>query len=101
MSANKANQSQSDSGSAVGYKRPPVSGQFKKGKSGNRKGRPRGRPNIATLHKALFNEPVKVREGGKSRLIPAGEAILLLQASKATRGDQRSLFAVMDILNMT
>jgi Tfp pilus assembly protein PilF len=85
----------------VGYKRPPVSGRFKEGHSGNPRGRPRGRSNVATLHKALFNEPIKVRDGGKSRTVPTGEAIFLLQTAKAGGGDQRSLYAVLDILDMT
>lgn len=100
MSASKSEGRKAET-ATVGYKRPPVTGQFKKGHSGNPRGRPRGRPNVATLHKALFNEPIKLREGGKSRTVPAGEAIFLLQAAQAGQGDQRSLFTVMEILDMT
>jgi len=100
MSANKPKADKEEI-AAVGYKRPPVSGQFKKGHSGNSRGRPRGRPNVATLHKALFNEPVKLRDGGKVRLVPAGEAIFLLQTAMAGGGDHRSLSTVLDILDMT
>ena len=86
---------------AVGYRRPPVRGQFKRGQSGNPKGRPKGRPNVSTLTKALFNEPVPVREGGKTRRMPACEAMFRLQVAQAGAGDARSLFTVMDILEMT
>jgi tetratricopeptide (TPR) repeat protein len=85
----------------VGYKRPPVSGQFKRGKSGNAGGRPKGRPNVATLTKALFNAPVTVREGGTVRRMSTGEAIFRSQVAQAGGGDERSLLTVMDILEMT
>src|SRR4051794_35834308 len=85
----------------VGYKRPPVGRRFKPGQSGNRSGRPKGRPNSATLIKALFNEPVAVREGGRVRHMPTGEAIFRSQVAKAGAGDEKALFTVMDIVEMT
>jgi hypothetical protein len=70
----------------VGYKRAPVSGQFKRGQSGNARGRPKGRPNVATLTKALFNAPVTVREGGKVRRMSTGEAMFRSQVAQAGAG---------------
>jgi tetratricopeptide (TPR) repeat protein len=86
---------------AVGYKQPPLNSRFKKGKSGNSKGRPRGRPNVATLTKAIFNKTVPVREGDKTRHMPVCEAIVRSQVGKAGQGDARALFTVMDLLEMT
>jgi tetratricopeptide (TPR) repeat protein len=85
----------------VGYKRPPVGRQFRKGQSGNRRGRPKGISNIATLTKALLNEPVAVRENGNVRRMPSGEAVFRSQIARAGGGDPKSLFAVMDIIEMT
>jgi len=86
----------------LGYKRPPVTARFKRGKSGNRKGRPTGRPNLATLTKAIFNQTVLVREGDKTRHMPVCEAIVRSLVGKAGQGDARALFLpVMDLLEMT
>ena len=86
---------------SVGYKHPPVKGQFKKGTSGNPKGRRKGSPNVANLTKAAFNQPVTVREGGQTRVMPAAEAIVRSLVAKAGQGDIASLNAVMDIIEMT
>jgi hypothetical protein len=40
----------------VGYGKPPKSGQFKRGKSGNPKGRPKGSLKLATDLAAELNE---------------------------------------------
>jgi tetratricopeptide (TPR) repeat protein len=85
----------------VGYQRPPVDTRFPKGKSGNPKGRPMGRPNVANLIKAIFNEPVRVREGAKTRHMPVCEAIVRSLVGKAGQGDAPALFTVMDLLEMT
>ena len=85
----------------VGYRRPPPDSQFKKGQSGNPKGRPRGRPNVASLTKLLFNEPVPVRQDGKKSHMPSGEAVFRSLVAQAARGDTRSLYTVMDIVEMT
>lgn len=85
----------------VGYGHPPAGGQFRKGRSGNPKGRPKGRPNVASLTRLLFNEPVLVRQGGKTSHMPTAEAVFRSLVAQAARGDARALFTVMDILEMT
>lgn len=49
----------------VGYKKPPKHNRFKKGQSGNPKGRPKDRKSFATRFFAILNEPVTLREGEK------------------------------------
>src|SRR5258707_14185668 len=48
----------------VGYRKPPGHTRFKKGQSGNPKGRPAGAKNLSTLLSEALNEPVVVTENG-------------------------------------
>ena len=57
----------------VGYKKPPLHTRFRKGRSGNPRGRPRGSKNLSTLLTDALNEPVVVTEDGKRRKISKRE----------------------------
>lgn len=81
----------SESGDKTGYKRPPVASQFKKGASGNPKGRPKGTRNFKTDLKATLARPVQIAEGGRSRSISTQQAGLERLREKALKGDQRAL----------
>ena len=49
----------------VGYKKPPVKSRFKKGQSGNPKGRPRNADELAEVVRELLAETVKDADGKK------------------------------------
>jgi hypothetical protein len=82
---------QSDSDYEVGYGKPPEQFRFKKGQSGNPKGRPRGSKNFMTLlHKGL-EQRVPVQENGRRRRISKREAMVTQAINKAASGDLKAL----------
>jgi|GEM_PF-902545 len=83
--------SKHDSDYPVGYGRPPRDTRFKKGSSGNPKGRPRGSKNSTTLLKEALNEQVAITENGRRRTITKKEAIVTQIVNKAASGDHRSI----------
>jgi hypothetical protein len=85
----------------VGYGRPPVHTRFKPGSSGNTKGRPKGSRNIKTVLEHVMNQKVTVRENGKTRKTTKFEAMVQSHASKAIKGDARSLSALLALLVKT
>lgn len=70
----------------VGYKRPPRSSRFQRGKSGNPKGRPRNRRRELP-YDALLGQMVAIREDGRERRVTAAEAFLLHLTKRGLEGD--------------
>jgi Family of unknown function (DUF5681) len=85
----------------VGYQRPPLHTRFKPGQSGNKNGRPKGRPNHRTTLNRVMNEKVTLREGEKTRRVTKFEAMLQAQASKGMKGDTRSAGIVINLMGKT
>ena len=83
------------SGYKVGYGRPPKASQFKKGQSGNLRGRPRGRRNLATDLAAELGEHVTVREDGRPRRVSKQRALIKSLMAKALGGDVRAVTAFL------
>ena len=91
-----------------GYKNPPVEHQFKKGKSGNPKGRPRkktkqhsdpGLDLIASLYREL-RKSVFVQENGKHREITkldAFSAQLVAQSVNGKPSQQKMLLSLLTL----
>lgn len=74
---------------SVGYMRPPVATRFRKGQSGNPKGRPRNRRHDIPYDHVL-SQMVTVREDGRERRITAAEAFILQLTKKGLAGDSAS-----------
>src|SRR5260370_26442380 len=74
----------------VGFGKPPRHTRFRKGHSGNPKGRPRGSRNASTLLDEALKERVVVSENGRRRKVTKLEAILTQLVNKAAQGDHRA-----------
>lgn len=72
-----------------GYKQPPVGTRFQKGRSGNPRGRPRGRKSTIP-YDSLLGQMVTIREDGRERRVTAAEAFLLQLTQKGLAGDSAS-----------
>jgi hypothetical protein len=75
----------------VGYKKPPASGQYKKGKSGNPAGRPKGSTTLKGSFEKMLQQPVRLHEGGRQRSIPAGQAMFIALMKRAMSGETKAI----------
>ncbi|GFM28596.1 DUF5681 domain-containing protein [Novosphingobium sp. PY1] len=81
----------------VGYGKPPRSGQFKPGRSGNISGRKRKRDSELDIDDIL-DQPVEVSAGGKLKAMEPRMVALLAQIRKARSGNLQALAHVIDKL---
>jgi hypothetical protein len=82
----------------VGYGKPPRHTRFKKGQSGNPRGRPSGSKNLKTLLNEALDEPVVVSEEGRRRKITKREAIVTQLVNRSATADLRALKILLDTL---
>jgi hypothetical protein len=81
----------------VGYGKPPHRTRFKKGQSGNPRGRPSGAKNLSTLLSEALNELIIVAENGRRRRITKRKAIITQLVNQAAKGDWRRAKLLVDI----
>jgi hypothetical protein len=83
----------------VGYCRPPKSGQFKRGQSGNPVGRRRHSGRFTDRLLEALNEKVTINENGCKRKITKWEALAKQIANKGASGDLKSIKLLLQIVD--
>jgi hypothetical protein len=82
----------------VGYKHPPAKSQFRKGQSGNPRGRRKDQRNLTPVLLEVLSQTVKVKQGGKTLLMSKGEALIQKILSQAHNGDVRAFKAALFLI---
>ena len=82
----------------VGYGKPPKRTRFKKGQSGNHKGRPRKPKTVSREVADILNEPVVVTTGRERRNMPAFEASVRRLVQRTIKN--RDLAAMMAFVKL-
>jgi hypothetical protein len=85
-----------DSAYEVGYRKPPKANQFRKGRTGNLRGKKR-EENLISVFKRIVSKRVKINDGEKVCTIPLAEAVVLKNYQAAL---QRNPFALSNIYRM-
>lgn len=85
-----------DDEEGVGYKKPPASGRFPKGRSGNPKGRPKG-SHRAPPKEEVMSQLVTIRDGDGVREVTAEEAFLHKVQELALKGNSSAIRAFEEL----
>ncbi len=84
----------------IGYKKPPKKSQFKKGASGNPKGRPKGSTHPDQILSKFLDERVTIREGNNFKEVTKLEAIIMQRINKAMKGGYKESNAIINSAKM-
>lgn len=79
----------------VGYGRPPLQSRFKKGKSGNPKGRKKGSKGLKTLIAEELYRPVEIKDSrGHVKRIPLIQAALRGLGARSVKDNRAAIVAL-------
>ena len=80
---------------AVGYGKPPLRSQFKRGQSGNPRGRPKKSRNLRSIIEDALLTKITVREGDKTRIVSKLEGLVLRHIDSALKGNDRAALTTL------
>lgn len=86
-------------GYEVGYGKPPKQHQFRKGQSGNRKGRPKKSRSIQNLLEQELDLVITVKEGGRELRLTKRQAIVKRHVNAALNGNVKALEHLLKFCN--
>jgi hypothetical protein len=92
------NPSMTSDDSAVGYRRPPVHSRFKKGQSGNPRGRPKKVLDFMEDAAEILGGTVTGQAKGKSITLPTVQAVFRTVCRRALKGDSQALRRVIELM---
>ena len=81
----------------VGYGKPPQASRFRKGQSGNPKGRPPGAKGLTTLARKVLDAKLLVRTARGEEYLPRIEIGLLKLVEKGNKGDIRAITQMINL----
>jgi len=83
----------------VGFRKPPKGNRFKKGQSGNPKGRPKPSQisDVTPIIDSVLAEPAQIRDGDRVRTVSKLEATLRAQIGRALKGDPRAIRVLFNL----
>jgi hypothetical protein len=83
----------------VGYRKPPKSGQFKPGESGNPRGRKKREPTITDRLQKELGRKVPITEHGKKKSVSKLDLIFMTLTNQAAKGDLKAASMIISLLN--
>ena len=81
----------------IGYRKPPKSGQFKKGVSGNPSGRPKKPSDFASELARELNSKLVINENGQRKVIKKSEGLAKQVVNKALSGNLPAVRLVISV----
>ena len=82
----------------VGYRKAPKKTRWKKGQSGNAKGRPKGAKNLETVVREEAYSKIVIKEGGKTQTITKVEALMKRMMAEGIQGDTKAASVTLDLM---
>jgi hypothetical protein len=82
----------------VGYKHPPKTAQFQKGKSGNPRGRPKHTRNLKTDLAEELSSRISITVQGKVATVSKQKAVIMASIARAIKGDMKAAAMIFNLV---